>query len=193
MEESKDHLKIDLEFLDKKEPLRVAPKPDSQTRQTSTPNSVSTSHQYNWKKILVTGAIILFFGWAIFSDSSSSSSTSNDFLAGTGQNFSCSGSNHDRALALRPNATTAASLASESDALDRRISAAKIQNAEIDAMYVDETDQSSIDRYNAAVNDYNNKNNRLQLDTDSWNQRNAALNSQIDAYNNFLDTNCTPE
>ena len=58
MKESKDHLDIDLEFLDKKEPLRVAPKPHEQTSSTS--KSPSTGSKYNWKNILIIGGIVLF-------------------------------------------------------------------------------------------------------------------------------------
>lgn len=210
MKESKDHLDIDLEFLDKKEPLRATPKPDATKTTSSAPTSISTNPKYNWKKILIIGGIILFFLWAIISgssndNSSSSSSNStytptntstpnnNNFITGNGKTYSCSDSNASSADALRPDSSTAASLASESSQLDTRTSALKAQKAEIDSMYVDQTNQSSLDTYNAAVDDFNAKNDQLKVDIASWNQRNAAQNNQIDTYNNFLDANCTPQ
>ncbi len=190
-----DHLDFDTDFLDKDTPQK--------TGATSYAKSLLGKNKYNWKKILIIGGIILFFGWAIFSNSGSSSTPSsnstytppanNDLTTGTGRTFRCSDYNYSRALALRPNAFTVTSLASESNALDSRTSALKIQHTEIDAMYVDKTDQSSLDSYNTAVDDFNAKNDQLKLDVANWNQRNTALNSQIDTFNNFLDTNCTPQ
>lgn len=206
MKDSKDHLNIDLDFLDKKEPIRVAPKPESKPEQkTEHPksethsgdehkkpaNEVSTDTKYNWKKILIVGGIILFFGWAIFSgsdDSSSSSSSSTyssnsssdgTFTDGSGQTFRCSDYRYDQAMAMKPTQA-------ESDALDARISAGKIEKSRVENMYVDEYDQDSIDSYNYAVDSFNYKNNKLKSDLAAW-------DAKVNAYNNYLDTYCTPQ
>ena len=87
MKDSKDHLDIDLEFLDKKDAAK--PKPtasDASPIKDSTPagsapaskphvETVDTDYKYNWKNILIIGGIILFFGWAIFSGSSDTPTT----------------------------------------------------------------------------------------------------------------------
>src|SRR3989344_8138138 len=86
MKNDKEHLKIDLDFLDKKETPHVAtpktPPPSSTASHTPPPvkpttTPVTTGYKYNWKNILIIGGIILFIGWAMFSsdDGSSPSST----------------------------------------------------------------------------------------------------------------------
>jgi hypothetical protein len=88
MKDDKKHLDIDLEFLDKKDGTK--PKPpinDSGLGKDPTPTgpapasksdveTVDTGYKYNWKTILVIGGIALFFGWAIFSGSSDTSTNS---------------------------------------------------------------------------------------------------------------------
>lgn len=90
MKDDKKHLNIDLEFLDKKDSVKSQPSVDGETsNKNSTPaSSVSTSgstpsntpvdtgYKYNWKNILIIGGIVLFFGWAIFSGSSSNNTVS---------------------------------------------------------------------------------------------------------------------
>ncbi|MBP7804670.1 MAG: hypothetical protein KA052_00410 [Candidatus Pacebacteria bacterium] len=205
MKDSKDHLNIDLDFLDKKEPIRVAPKPEPEPQKSESatsgnakkpekkPIEVTTNTTYNWKKILIVGGIIVFFLWAIFSgssdDSSSSSTTSNStysdtssgntFTDDSGQTFRCSDYNYDRAMALKPSAT-------ESAALDARVSASNSAKDDIESMYVDEYDQDSIDSYNEAVDDFNFRNNRLKADLAAW-------DTKVDTYNSYLDDHCTPQ
>lgn len=205
MKDPKNHLDIDLEFLDKKEQAKVAPKPSESTGHTShTANPVTTGYKYNWKNILIIGGIILFFGWAIFSNSDSSSTSnstytppagtnSNNLLSEGGQTFRCSDSNYDRAMQLKPSATLGAQLGTESDNLDRRIAANKAEKTALDGMYVDESDQYAIDSYNSRVDAYNAERARLIPAVQSWTQRHDAFDAQIDTYNNFLDANCSPQ
>lgn len=212
MKNDKEHLKIDLDFLDKKETSHVttpkAPPPSSTTSNTLPPTKptstpVSTGYKYNWKNILIIGGIVLFFGWAIFSgdsDSSSSSTTytpselgSNNLLAEGGQTFRCSDSDYDRAVQLRPSASLGAQLANESDTLDAQIASNKEEGAAIEGMYVDEYDEYSVDNYNYRVNSYNAERQRLINAVNSWQSRSDAFDRSIDTYNNFLDANCTPQ
>ncbi len=205
MKDSKDHLNIDLDFLDKKEPIRVAPKPEPDSQKSgSAPSSnekkpekkpieVTTNTQYNLKKVLIFGGIIVFFLWAIFSgnsdDSSSSSTTSNStysntsnsntFTGESGQIFRCSDYNYDRAMALKPSET-------ESAALDARVSASNSAKDDVESMYVDKYDQDSIDSYNETVDEFNFRNNRLKTDLAAW-------DTKVDTYNSYLDDNCTPQ
>lgn len=205
MKDSKDHLNIDLDFLDNKEPIRVTPKPEPEPQKSGSapisnekkpekkPIEVTTNTTYNWKKILIIGGIIVFFLWAILSgssdDSSSSSTTSNStysdtsngntFTSESGQIFRCSDYNYDRAMALKPTAT-------ESDALDTRVSASNSAKEDIENMYVDDYDQDSIDNYNEAVEEFNFRNNRLKADLAVW-------DTKITTYNNYLDAHCTPQ
>lgn len=203
MKEPNDHLNIDLNFLDKKEPVRVAKKPDHETGKASTPTSSPTGAKWNWKNIIIIGCVVLFFGWAIFSGSSDSSSGSsytpttnggsNNLLSEGGQTFRCSDSNYDRAMQLRPSTSLGAQLASESDTLDAQIAANKAEKTRIEGMYVDEYDDYAVDSYNARIARYNTERQRLINATDSWESRSEAFDAQIDVYNNFLDSNCRPQ
>lgn len=188
-----DHLKFDTDFLDKNTPQK--------TGTTNREKPLSEKSKYNWKKILIISGAVLFFGWVIFSDSGSSTSTStptggtnsNNLLTEGGQTFRCSDSNYNRAMQLKPNTSTGAQLANESDTLDRQIAANKAQKVAIEGTYVDENDQYEVDSYNSRIDSYNAERQRLITVTNSWEQRSKAFDSQIDTYNNFLDTNCTPK
>ena len=119
MKESNEHLNIDLDFLDKKEPVRVAKKSEPAGK-SSAPNGV----EWNRKNILILGVIVLFLGLAMFSDGgdSSSSSTytstpnasSNKFINQGGQTFRCSDSDYNRAMQLRPSLSLGSQLTTES-------------------------------------------------------------------------------
>lgn len=208
MKDQKEHIDIDLEFLDKKEPVRVAPKKPEPSEGNGpnwriyNPNNANSKagniRKYNWKNILIIGGVVLFFGWVIFSGSSDSTSnsyapTSNgtQLFSEGGQTFSCTNSNYNRALQLKPNSSTNAQLASELDSLNARIDANKADKTQLDAMYVDESDQYAIDNYNSRVDAYNAERDSLISGVTNWKKRHDAFSSQVDTYNNFLDTNCT--
>jgi len=206
MKEPNDHLNIDLDFLDKKEPVRVAKKPDFEPGKTPTSSSSAlapTGAKWNWKNILIIGSVVLFFGWAIFSDSSDSSSgssytpttseNSNNVVSEGGQTFRCSDSDYDRAMQLKPSLTLGAQLASESGTLDSQIAASKAEKTDIENTYVDEDNEYEVDAYNEKVDAYNIERQRLITAGDSWDQRHSAFGKQIDAYNNYLDVNCRPQ
>ena len=169
MKEPKDHLDIDLEFLDKKEPVRVAPKPESNAGQTSsTPKVHLAGTKYNLKNILIIGGVILFFGWVIFSsDDSSSSSTStytppaqtsnynsDDDSVMVGE-YSCSRYHYNQAVALDPDETEQ-QIESARSALEYRTNRLENLKDEIDNSYVnDYSAQWEIDDYNQKVDEYN--------------------------------------
>src|SRR3989344_3520645 len=151
MKEPKDHLNIDLEFLDKKEPVRVAPKPDSNTTQASnSPTSTPSDRKYNWKNILIIGGVVLFFGWIIFSDDSSSSNSaantntytapassqasSDDLMIGQ---YSCSRYHYDQAVALDPDESEQ-QIENARIALETRTNSLERIKNQIDSSYVND-------------------------------------------------------
>lgn len=187
-----DHLKFDTDFLDKDLPKKTG---------IASSADFLLAKKYNWKKILIISGVVLFFGWAIFSGSGDSTSnstytsttSSNDtqLFSEDGKTFSCTNSNYDKALQLKPNTSTNIQLSTELDSLNARIDANKADEDQIDAMHVDESDQYAIDNYNSRVEDYNTERESLLSDLTNWKQRHDVFSSQVDAYNNFLDTNCT--
>jgi len=205
MKEYKDHLNIDLEFLDKKESPRTTPKPNSSSGQgPGVTTQARVGGQYNWKNIFIIGGVILFFGWVIFSeDSSSSSSTANTYNApvsgqqsNTDDNlvigqYSCSRYHYDQAVALDPDESeqqieiARTALESRSNEIDRLQS--KIKNS-----YVNEySDQWEIDEYNELIDDYNKKLSSYKTDSASFETRIDRYNVQIEKHNNYLTANCT--
>ena len=205
MKEPKDHLNIDLEFLDKKESVRVAPKPESNAGQTSsTPKVPSTGTKYNWKNILIIGGIVLFFGWVIFSDDSGSSSTTNTYTPpvsgqttnGSGDNvrlgeYSCSRYHYNQAVALDPDETEQ-QIESATNAFEYRTNSLERLKDEIDSSYVnDYSSQWEIDEYNEMVDEYNSLLPAYKRDLANLDSRIDRYNAQIQKHNNYLVTNCT--
>jgi hypothetical protein len=205
MKELKDHLNIDLEFLDKKESVRVVPKSDSNTTQTSSsPTSIPSDRKYNWKNILIIGGVMLFLGWIIFSDNgSSSNSTSNtntytdpassqasnnDLMIGQ---YSCSRYHYDQVVALDPDETEQ-QVENARIALETRSNALERIKNQIDSSYVnDYSDQWEIDQYNELVDEYNSKLPAYKRDSAALDARIDRYNTQIQKHNNYLTANCT--
>lgn len=82
MKNKKEHLEFDLDFLDQKEAPRTTPSKTPSLSSTDSPTpppvnpvttTVPTGYKVNWKNILIIGGIVLFFGWAMFSGSSDTS------------------------------------------------------------------------------------------------------------------------
>ncbi|MDP3763778.1 MAG: hypothetical protein Q8Q92_04020 [bacterium] len=206
MKDQKDHLNIDLEFLDKKDSVRVVPKPESNAGQTSsTPKTPATDTKYNWKNILIIGGIVLFIGWAIFlDDGSSSNSTTNTYIPPVGSQtsnssdddvmvgqYSCSRYNYNKAVALDPDETEQ-QIDSASTAFEYRTNAMKRLKDEIDNSYAnDYSEQWEIDDYNAKVDDYNSKLPAYKRDLAILDSRIDQYNAQIQTHNNYLVANCT--
>lgn len=211
MTEQKDHLDIDLEFLDKKEPTRVAskkaepPKGNEPNWRFYDPNNVNSKSgkQYNWKNILIIGGIVLFFGWAIFSDDGSSSSSTNTYTppAQTSNNtgnddvmvgeYSCSRYHYDQAVALDPDETEQ-QIESASSAFEYRTNALASLKDDIDSSYVnDYSAQWEIDEYNEMVDRYNSLLPAYKRDVSALDARIDRYNAQIQTHNNYLVANCT--
>lgn len=207
MKEPKDHLDIDLEFLDKKDPVRVAPKSESNAGQTSTtPKSASTEHKYNYKNILIIGGVILFFGWAIFSGSDSSSpstptgasntntynniSNSSDMIL-TGGQYRCSQYNHDRAGQLEPGVAEGNDLDAKTDQLSSEGTRLDSEKYDIENEHVNESSQWSINQHNTKIDDYNSRLQSYQYRDRSHQNDIDAYNARVQTYNNYLTANCT--
>jgi hypothetical protein len=205
MKNDKEHLDIDLGFLDKKN----APK---STPLTAGPTvaPVSTGYKYNWKNILIIGAIVLFVGWGIFSGSEnpkskpSSTNTSNygttnsnsaNYIA-TGQ-YRCSRPNHDEAARLNPdlNNYQNQNLANQKSALQTRSNELDAEKAQLQSELtsIDQNDQSAVEAYNVQVNSYNVALQQFNVDQQNFSNAIDAYNAGVLAYNNYLTQHCTPQ
>lgn len=216
MKETRNHLNIDLEFLDKKETTKNIPKTESpkgnepnwryyepkKTNPSPNPNPVK---EYNWKNILIIGGVIIFFGWAIFSNNDSSSSTSNNTYTPPAQTlnidskddtvirgqYRCSSYNASRADALEPSESES-TISNEQNTIEQRSTYLENLKKEIDNSYVNEySEQYEIDSYNQKVDDYNSKLASYKRDAASLDSRIDKFNNQVNARNNYLMNNCT--
>lgn len=105
-----------------------------------------------------------------------SSPASDADLITVGQ-YRCTRYHHNRAQELQPSEYEKQSIESEQSSL----SSLKIQ---IETDYVDHYSQSSIDRHNMLIDDYNSRLQRARWSIDSY-------NSKVNTYNNYLMTNCS--
>ena len=194
MKNDKNHLDIDLEFLDKKEttkPNWTTSEPISNSYTTSTgntPNQTPSSYKYNWKNILIVGGIVLFFIWAIFSGSDSTSSNG-EIL--TGENYRCSQYYHDKAGELEPNQALGNSIDAKTTQLEAEGDRLNSEELALKNEYVDEYDQWSIDQYNQKVNDYNLRLKSYQSRVQIHKNEIESYNSTVQIYNSYLIANCT--
>jgi hypothetical protein len=106
---------------------------------------------------------------------SSPSSIDDDYVT-VGQ-YRCSRYHHNKAQEFQPSVYEKQSIESESSAL----ASLKI---EIETDYVDRYSQSSIDRHNMLIDDYNSRLQSHQINIDNYNR-------QVTAHNNYLINNCS--
>ena len=184
----KKHIAVDLEFLDKDEPVQAKP-PEPSKHPPSSPT------KYNWKAILIVVGIIVV--WAAFSDdspsnesSSAATNTSQSDMVIVG-NYSCSSYYSRQADLLKPSDYQSNQLDIESADLKRRKDSIEVSSDQIDNMNVDDTDQESLDSYNRAVAKHNATLDTLKSDFRAHDVKATEFNVKVDKYNDYLDANCT--
>lgn len=150
-----------------------------------------------WKGLLIWAAVIAFFIWAgSLPDNKSGSSVNSNSSTysreddGNGQWYNCSNYESRRADELKP-PFTKKQLETESKNLDIRTEAIKKSAAEIDNTKIDENDEVAVALFNAAVDAHNSKLETWKRDAASYDEKVNKFSSQVDAYNNYLQANCT--
>jgi peptidoglycan hydrolase CwlO-like protein len=197
MAKDNNHIDINLDFLDEDD----SSKKSVSSHKPKGTNKESKRKKYNWKTILIIAGVVLFFGWAIFSEDNSSNNTntqsytssepSNSDSVVIGE-YTCSRYHYDKAVALNPDETES-QLTSAQNSLEYRANELDRLQNEIENSYVNEySSQWTIDQYNETVNEYNSKLSSYQRDANSIDSRIDRYNDQIEAHNNYLMNNCTP-
>lgn len=205
MADDKQHIDIDLDFLDRKSSPQREEKSGGYQEKTPHKRPGKKLSEYNWKKILLIGGVILFFGWIIFSEDNSTSNTNtgsytpssatqmspnNDSVV-IGE-YTCSRYHYNQAVALDPDESEAQITAAE-NALEYRANELERLQSEIESSYVNEySSQYKINQYNAMVDEYNSKLFSYKRDAISLDSRIDKYNAQIAKHNNYLKNNCTP-
>lgn len=198
MKRDKEHLNVDLGFLDDAKPQ------EAQTKAAST-------YKVNWRNIaIIGGLIIVFFIWIASNDNSSSQrSTPTSYTpppsyqpqAPTYQSpadsaanvsngdFRCSSYDSNQADLMAPK--NEFQLTQEEEGLKHRSDALGSLKLQIDKSGVTQySDQASIDSYNAMVSRYNAQLMSLKADYSSHQARIDIYNQQVQARNNYLLTHC---
>lgn len=209
MKDKKDHLNIDLDFLDKEAPKEPSSSTDTDSSSATRPTTVPvvTGYKHNWRNIAIIGGIVLFIIWAIASsdDSSTNSTSSGSYVPSTQTSnydsndgtvirgdYSCSSYAASRVDALEPSESEA-TLSSAQNALERRTNHLKNLKDEIDNSYVnDYSSQWEIDDYNQKVDEYNSLLPAFKRDAADLDSMIDRFNTQVEARNNYLSQNCTP-
>lgn len=197
MAKDNKHLDINLDFLDEED----TSKKKVSGHKPKIANQESGVKKYNWKTILIIVGVVLFFGWAIFSEDSSTNNTntqsytttdksSNDFVV-IGE-YTCSRYHYDKAVALNPDESESQITSAQNSLEYRANEIDRLQN-EIENSYVNEySSQYAIDQYNEMVNEYNSKLASYNRDATNLDSRIDRYNEQIAKHNNYLTSNCTP-
>ncbi|MFA4814763.1 MAG: hypothetical protein WC868_05700 [Bacteroidales bacterium] len=151
-----------------------------------------------WKGLLIWAAVIAFFIWAgslpdnksSSSVNSNSSTYSNEDDDSNGQYYNCSSYNSRKSDELKPTFTKH-ELETESKSLEIRAEAIQQSATEIDNTHIDENDEVAVALFNAAVNAHNFKLEAYKRDAQLYDEKVNKFSLQVDAYNNYLQTNCT--
>jgi len=197
MTKDNKHLDINLDFLDEEDES----KKKLSSHNPKIANKEGKVKKYNWKTILIIAGVVLFFGWAIFSEDSSNNNTSTQSYTTSEKSsndsvvigeYTCSSYHYDKAVALNPDESESQITSAQNSLEYRANEIDRLQN-EIENSYVNEySSQYAIDQYNEMVNEYNSKLASYNRDATSFDSRIDRYNEQIAKHNNYLKSNCTP-
>jgi len=195
MQNDKEHLNVDLGFLDEAKP-----------RETET--LVKSGYKTNWRNIaIIGGLIVVAVIWAIADNTPSAPGTSTaapansapassdqapaDDSSGAVRNgqFTCSRYDSDQADRLSPAGES--DLTIEKEALEGRRSTLDNLKSQMNLSSVDQnSDQTAIDSYNAMVEQYNTQLDALKSDEAAYQGKVDQFNAQVQAHNDYLTAHC---
>ena len=211
--DKKDKINFDLDFLEKntkekpkelpksKDPNWVYHKDNSGTKGSPKPPVASSSRMSDTAKkwawgIGIVVAIVIFSSLGGNSSTPTNSMTTEADTNSNRQvqvgNYMCSSYAASQADSMAPSSVTEASLTAEENQVNAMSNARKAEKQRLDSVYVDQTDQTAIDSYNAQVDAYNASYQPYSDAYDAWEVKKSAYNATVDAYNNYLKQNCTP-
>jgi len=186
MKKDKEHLNVDLGFLDEAKPPEVKTK-------------AASAYKVNWRSIATIGVLaIAIVGWIYLSDNSSPSKpTPNTYSppvvndAGTVKNgqYNCSREDSRQVDLMLP--TNELQISQEEKELKQRDEALDALKQRIDMSSVTQySDQATIDLYNTMVSQYNAQLTAFQTDYAAHQARIDAYNRRVQERNNYLVAHC---
>ena len=137
----------------------------------------------------------MFVGWAIFSgsDSSSTSSSNDSHRSGTvtGGQYRCSSYDSSQADSLSPTENKS-KLSNEQASLNQRSAELDTLKSRIEGDHVtDDSPQYAMDEHNRMIDEYDTKIASYESDSLSFQPRIDRFNAQVKARNNYLMAHCT--
>ena len=185
----KEHLNVDLGFLDEAKP-----------REAET--LVKSGYKTNWRNIAIIGGLIVaVIVWVALDNKPSAPVTSTTVPADQapaddssssvkkGQ-FTCSRYDSEQADRLSP--TGESDLAIEKEGLEGRRTALDNLKSQMNASAVDQSsDQTAIDNYNALVDQYNSQLESLKSDEAAYQEKVDQFNARVQAHNDYLTAHCS--
>lgn len=198
MQNNKEHLNVDLGFLDEAKPQEV------QTKTAST-------YKVNWRNIAIIGGLVVaVIIWIAASDNGSSNRSAPSSYtpattyqppasvyqppaANTGTtangDFRCSSYDSSQADLVAPK--NEFEITQEEESLRRKNAALDSLKAQIDSSSVNQySDQFAIDNYNGMVSRYNAQVASLKSEYAAHQTKVDIYNQQVEARNNYLQTHC---
>jgi hypothetical protein len=193
MQNHKERLDLDLDFLDETKPSRPSETP------------VETGYKYNWKNIFIIGGIALAVVVIIILYNTESTvstkvnppvyvpndrqPTNYDNDTVTVGQYRCSKSDSARAKQMAP--VNSAAIDMEKRALERRSQALASLRQRIESSAVNQySPQFAINEYNEMIDTYNTQLQSFRLDASGLETKISQYNVQVQAYNAYLSAHC---
>ena len=203
-------LLMTLQFLKMNSSFDDTPQHDARYDPLTT---ISTEYKHNWRNIFVIGGIIIVGGWiflnsnggkapnmggsympqtpkSISTNSPKETTSANEDNVIVGK-YSCTNYHYSRADDIKPSTFTEQQLIKLKMALDSDSQKLELIKRRIDSISVDNTNQVSIDNFNAKVDSYNLKLQLYKSSQAEYNDKVDNFNFAVNNYNNYLLTNCT--
>lgn len=192
MQDNKEHLNVDLGFLDEAKPQEVKTK-------------TASAYKTNWRNIAIIGGLVAaLIIWIAASDNAPSNRSApssyqppasayqtpgtDAVTVGNGE-FRCSSYDSGQADLMAPK--NEYEITQEEENLKRQNAALDSLKAQIDSSSVNQySDQFSIDNYNGMVDRYNAQVTSLKSQYAAHQARVEVYNQQVQARNNYLQTHC---
>lgn len=120
---------------------------------------------------------------------SSVPATDDDDTVTEGQ-YRCSRYIHNKAQELKPSLVKKEDIERQQRIQDTESDNLNLLKTQIDATDIDQYSQISVNEYNAVISDYNSRLEVFRINTNNLQSRIDNYNAEINAYNNYLMSNC---
>jgi hypothetical protein len=107
--------------------------------------------------------------------------------------YRCTQDHHNRAEELKPSTSEMQEIERQQRILNSEEDALVLLKKQIETDYVDHYSQSSVDKHNMLIENYNSRLQLFRINVQNLDRRIDNYNAQVNNYNNYLMTNCRKE